>query len=349
MNTRLTFTIRPRPDVRVSVLILAATLFACASGATASNNAGSHDRDLTANSEFNGLCVVFATGYRKDPTSGRQKPTFGRDTGTCNGKRKPFVLSVTHESPKNNHIGAANYANDIDSYMADFDYGQDVGQWIKFDVHDADSSPTVTLGLDTVDYKKINVTGWPLQYGHLFLGFGDSSFSGTVADSVSVEFDVRIQTALIKSALYKGYSGQRIIVGVEALWPEAPPRANSVHFMEVDLVQADGYTESYGDPARPLCNDAAYDRCYYDPQGRYSEGREVRLSKVLHVPPPALNGEQWVHVTIPLSQIIRGLHWVSPPKDWSAAKLTGLYFAIESEGATQTLVQFRRYRSYAAH
>ncbi len=352
MFTRASYGIGRRSEASVGVLFLTATLLACASGAAASDTAAGpskHGPDLSANSDFKGLCVVFATGYQKDSTTGRLKPTFGDNTGTCDGTRKPFVLSVTHESPKNNHIGAANYRSDIDSYMADFDYAQDVGKWIKLGVSDTDGTPVVGLALDTVNFRKTNVTGWPLQYGHLFVGFGDSSFGGTVADSVNVEFDVRIRAAEIRKDLYAGYSGQRVIVGVEASWGEAPPRENSVHFMEIDLVQAAGYTESYGDPARPLCKDATYDRCYYDPQGRYSEGREVRFSNELHLPPPPLNSDGWVHVKIPLSEIVRRLHWVSPPKDWSAAKLTGLYFAIESEGATRTFVEIRRYRSYAEH
>lgn len=346
MDAKSASTMNRRSEASLSVLLFAA-LVAGATGAAATDNASGQERSVTANSDFNGLCVKFATGYQEDSATKRLKPTFGHDTGTCDGKRKPFVLSVTHESPKNNHIGAANYRRNIDSYMADFDYAQDVGKWIKLDLQNVDGTPVVTLGLDTVDVKKADVTGWQLQYGHMFLGFGDSSFGGTVGDSVTVEFDVRIPTYEIKKALYKGYSGQRVIVGVVGLWSEAAPRTNSVHFLEIDLVQADGYSESYGDPARPLCNDIAYDRCYYDPQGSYSEGREVRLSKILHVPSPALNSSSWVHVKLPLSQIIRDLHWVSSPKDWSAAKLTGLYFAIESEGATRTLVEFRRYRSYA--
>jgi hypothetical protein len=346
-------------ESRLGVLFVAATLLVSASGTAGSEpttgldneasqgiNPNDHQRDLTANSDFRDLCVVFATGYSKDSSSGSLRPTFGHNTGTCGGKRKPFVLSVTHESPQNNHIGAANYRSDIGSYMADFDYAQDLGHWITLTLSAPDSTPVVLLGLDTVSFKKTNVTGWPLQYGHLFLGFGDSSFDGTVANPAYVEFDIRIRREEVRKDLYAGYSGQRVVVGVEASWKEAAPRINTVHFMEIDLVQADGYTESYGDPERPLCKDATYDRCYYDPQGRYSEGREVRLSQELRVPSPPAKSDDWTHVKIPLSAIFRSLHWVSPPTDWSTAKLTGLYFAIESEGATRTLVELRRYRSY---
>ena len=335
-------------EQRLGGLIVAATLLATVSSSVvAEEPATRNEHDLTANSDFRDMCVLFATGYSKDASSGKLRPTFGHDTGTCDGKRKAFVVSVTHESPKNNHIGAANYRPEIADYMADFDYAQDLGHWFTFALNAEDGAPVAVLGLDTVNFKKTNVTGWPLQYGHLFVGFNDSSFGGTLGSTSYVEFDIRIRTDEVRKDLYPGYSGQRVLMGVGASWPEAAPRKNTTHFLEIDLIQADGYTESYGEPQRPLCKDAVYDRCFYDPQGVWAEGRELRLSRELHVPPPPVNSDHWMHVKIPLTAIVRKLSWVSPPADWSTAKWTGLYFAIESEGATRTLVELRRYRNYA--
>ncbi|MGC2414660.1 MAG: hypothetical protein WA459_18440 [Stellaceae bacterium] len=271
-------------------------------------------------------------------------PTFGRHQGDCSGKRAPLVVSVTHENAANSHSGAANYDPNNASYMADFDYDADFGRWLKLDL--IGTPPALAMSLDTVNFKKVNVTGWPLRYGHLFFGLNDGTVSTALDKPVSVEFDIRIPVADVRPGLYAGYSGRRVMLGALADWVEAAPRANRSHYFEIDLVQSNGYSQSYGDPIRPLCNDAAYDRCFYAPNGEHAEGREVRYQLQPYGEP--LSGDGWMHIRIPIADAIRALHWVSPPAAWSAATLKGLYLAIESEGATQTSIEIKNYHVEAA-
>src|SRR5262249_14681580 len=141
----------------------------------------------------------------------------------------------------------------------------------------------------------------------------------------------------------EGYSGARVMVGTRIIWAEATPRTNRSHFTEINLLELPGYSASYGDPDRPLCRDLHYDRCFYDPEGQHAEGREFRAVQQLF--PAAAN--EWVHVQIPLSHVIRKLGWVSPPREWHRATLVGLYFGIESTGASRTETRFRNYQVYA--
>jgi len=299
--------------------------------------------DITAYGNLEAICMAFATGYAQQRDGSRLLPVFGRHQGHCADKRGPLVVSVTHENIRNNHNDSANYEPNIVSYMADFLYDADFGRWLAVAV----SGTTLSMSLDTVNFNTVNVTGWPLRYGHLFLGVNDLSVKETLENDIYVEFDIRVRAAEVRPELYNGYSGRRVLLGTFVTWAEEVPRTNRSHFAEIDFIQSDGYTESYGEPVRPFCKDIAYDHCFYDPDGKFAEGREVRFHTHFHEPALQPNNQSWSHIQIPLSETIRRLHWVSPPSDWSAATIEGVYLGIESEGATRTLIEFRNYHVYS--
>lgn len=316
----------------------------CLSASAGFARDGANQAGLTAYPDFAQACLAFTTGYGLAAGDNTPRPpTLGRQRGQCGSQHKPLVFSVTHENSANNHKDSANYDQKIRSYMADYDYDADMGRWVSADLVGNPKAPTLVLALDTVNFRKQNVTGWPLQYGHLFAGINDLSVSAPLAQPITVEFDLRI-SADVKPRLYKGYSGQRILLGALADWAEAPPRSNRAHFIEFDFSQAAGYSQSYGDPVRPLCQDIAYDRCFYDVDGKYAEGRELSFAAQPYA--TRLKKRGWTHIRIPLSQAIQALHWVSPPKTWDEAALKGLYLAIESEGATRTKLEIKGYRVY---
>jgi hypothetical protein len=116
--------------------------------------------------------------------------------------------------------------------------------------------------------------------------------------------------------------------------------------MEIDLLQSDKYSASYHDPERPLCKDISYDRCFYSTDGQYAEGREIAYQVVGGNSSIPVNTSQWVHIKIPVSVILRELHWVSPPGSWDSATMSGLYIGIESKGFTQSAIEVRNYEVY---
>lgn len=245
---------------------------------------------------------------------------------------------------QNSHNGSRNYDARAAAYMSDFDFAKDFGRWVRAGARDDGGAPVLSLGLDTIDFDEANaVTGWPLRYGHLFVGFNDTTASFNLDRNAVVEFDLRIATAAVSDAAKPGYSGRRVVVGALAAWNEAPPRANKAHFLETDLIISDGYSRMYHEKPRPDCNDIDYDRCFYDENGRYAEGREINFQKTLHGPELTPDPQAWTHIRIPISQIYRSLPWVSQPQAWTKVRVTGIYIAIESMGATNTQIEIRNY------
>jgi hypothetical protein len=301
---------------------------------------------LTAYPSFKNVCSTFVVGYQAIGGGARLSPKWGRFFGSCHNVSAPILFGVTHENDKNNHNGSANYDPNIGAYMADLDVEIDPGRWLKAGFAPYENGSVLAMALDTVNYRQINVTGWPLQFGHLFLGANDLSVKATLDKSVFVDFDIRILKEEVALNPF-GYSGHRIMAGAQLLWDETVPRTNKTHFLEIDLIQSDGYSESYGDPKRPLCRDAIYDRCFYSDNGQYAEGREVSYESFLKQVPIPTNTDRWVQVHIPLSEICKKLNWVSRAGSWSAVKLNGLYIGIESEGATQATFEMRNYQVYA--
>ena len=301
---------------------------------------------LTAYAKFENACIDVADGYEKLPGQGEKLfPVFKTYQGACGaGKNsKPLVFGVTHENDHNNHNGAANYNQNVSSYMGDFDPKTDLGQWLDLQLVSKSTPPSVKLKLDTADFQKTNVTGWPIQFGHMFIGLNDGTVATSLDKPVYVEFEIKIETKPVSQRA--GYSGRRVMLGALASWDEAPPRTNRQHFLEVDLVQSEGYSASYNEQLKPLCRDVPYDRCFYS-NGPYAEGREIRYETVLREPHVPDTTKGWVRIRIPLSDLFRRLKWVSPPSDWTKAQLTGLYVGVESTGETATQIEVQNYEVY---
>jgi hypothetical protein len=297
-------------------------------------------RELTSYPAFEKACLGFTTGYQALAGSSKLIPTLGHLEGDCGG-RKPLTVSVTHENDHNNHNGSTNFNKNIGGYVADFDYTADHGKWLY--IHVDDSVPKqLRMRLDTLHFKKINVTGWPLQFGHLFVGVSDLTVNSTLGESVSVEFDLAVTTEPANESKGATFSGRRIILGALGIWPESPPRTNTSHFLEVDLLQTPGYSDSYHQRKYPLCADVPYDRCFYG-DGRFAEGREVSYQTVLSGPLISDNTKDWTHVRVDLSDLFKQLRWVSPPNSWDKAELRAIYIGIESTGSTSTQALIRNY------
>jgi hypothetical protein len=308
----------------------------------------SEKTELTAYPDFENACVGVINGYAHRPDTGSPaKPKLGHYIGNCIDNRSPLVLGVTQENPRNNHDGAANNARDMSSYVADFDYDADFGRWLNLELLSDESGPILSMELNDLDFNTTNITGWPLQFGHMFMGVTDSSVATAVDKPVYVEFDVRVKTRPTPSRSKAGYSGRRVVLGALVKWQEQAPRSNISHFLEVDILQSRGYSESYREPDRPLCHDAPYDRCFYS-TGSYAEGREVGYQRMLGGRGVIDNDEHWTHIRIPLADLIYRLRWVAPPSGWDEARLSALYFGIESQGAVRTRAEFRRYHVYTS-
>jgi hypothetical protein len=299
-------------------------------------------KSLTLYPNLRQACVAFVTGYRQPATGNKLVPTLGSFRGECADRKKPFVVGVTQENARNNHNGSANYNPNISSYMSDFD-PDDIGSWLDLELFNSDTPPRVLLRLDTATFQKINVTGWPLQYGHMFLGLSDPTVLAPLDSDVTIEFELKIHDGGVsKTPSSVSYNGRRVLVGASGNWPESAPRTNSTHYLEINVDQTTGFSDSYSEPRYPLCQDITYDRCFYG-DGQFPEGREISYQSILNGAPLT---EDWTHIKIDLARTFRRLRWVSPPTDWSVAKLNGLYIGIEATGATNTTVELRNYNVY---
>jgi hypothetical protein len=279
----------------------------------------------------------------------------------------PLVFGVSHESPANGHTGAANYSATRAVYMNDYSQS-DIGTWLNNGFYPVTTGNSFGLALDTLNYQSVeSQTGWPIQYGHLFYGLVDTSVASKLNNSVYIEFDIRIRGDEIGSPISQnvigapappvafaslfanGFSGHHITVGADAIWQEQNGRTNQDHFLEVTISDPNSYYTSYADPTSsdPHCTDAVYDRCFFDTAGTYAEGKYVSYSRYLKNPVLPLNTDNWTHVKIPFSDVLKGLNWVSPPTDWSRAHLSGLYIAIESMGATREWFEVKNYQVYS--
>ncbi len=152
------------------------------------------------------------------------------------------------------------------------------------------------------------------------------------------------------SEILQGYplsvSGHRIMIGFLLDWPEVYPRCNRAHFFEVDLFYSELY--NFNETIDPTyCNDIVYDRCFFDQNGVYAEGRFVNSEAVFGMPPLPLNSDSMTHVIIPVSAFARNLSWVQPPvQGWETATIKGAYIGIESMGITRLWIQATNYQLY---
>lgn len=295
---------------------------------------------ITAYPNFTNLCYAFVTDY----VNGNN--VLGQYANTCTetAKNSPLLYSVTHEV-NGGHIGATNYSPTRGVYMNDYDYATDYNQWMRSNFYPSADGTIFGMALDTLNFSKTNVTGWPLQTGNLFFGLNDISTAHanvTLDKDIVIEFDMRIRGDNIGSS--ETLAGHRIMLGSLLDWPEQQSRTNRAHFFEVNLTYTPGYSAIYHDPDLSLCHDTAYDRCAYDPYGTWSENRYVSYAKVTGSSPNFVM-DQWVHVRIPLSYA-KSLGWVSKPSSWSDAKLAGIYLGIESTGATRYWLEVKNYQVY---
>jgi hypothetical protein len=342
----------PLSSVLTALSIAAAILATCAAGLADDprSNPGvatdppHRDQPLTAYPAFLEACIAFVTGYRRQTDENAAPvPTLGRFKGDCARKTKPLVLGVTHENARNNHLGAANFDPQISSYMADFDYDADFGQWIDLQIIGSEKPPRILLSLDTANHHKNNVTGWPLQYGHMFVGINDQTAVSSLSVPVLLDFDIRVHDGDVKKIdRQPGLNGRRILVGALGRWQEAPPRTNRTHFLEVNLDQTPNFSTSYNQVPYPVCHDVTYDRCFYG-DGRFAEGRTVSYQAILRGLPIEHGTAEWTHISIDIGELFRRLTWVSPPAEWDSARLDGIYLAIESTGAANTTIELRNY------
>ena len=202
---------------------------------------------VTSYPDFVQLCTAFVVGHAAPSHGDSQSlPVLGRFSGDCSQHKKPLLFSFSHENAKNSHIGAANYKPEIHSYMSDFDLDKDRGRWLDFKVSGEGAERQIALAIDFIHYQDTDLTGWPLRYGHLFVGANDLSAVAILEQNVRVEFDIRVPIALLRSQLTKDYSGVRVLIGAVAQWTERPPRINRDHFFEIDLMQTNGYNEFTG-------------------------------------------------------------------------------------------------------
>jgi hypothetical protein len=333
--------------VRLRLALIAYGLALCSpSYATETPDAESsvrHTRErisLTAYPGFSEACAAFVDGYLpKAGDASQLVPRLDHFIGNCRNRKTPLVVGVTHENTKNNHTGAANNLPNISSHMSDFKYGFDFGRWLDLKILDVDSSSVLLLRLDTKNFRQLNVTGWPLQYGHLFVGVTDQSVVASLDKNIIVELDVRIHDEPLNTK--NEFNGRRVLIGALGKWDEAAPRKNQTHFLEINLNETDGFPASYNEQKYPLCNDFVYDRCFYS-DGRFAEGREISYNQ-LAGSSILQDTQDWLHIRLDVSQLFRRLRWVSPPPSWAAAKIEAMYLAVESTGATATTVEFRNY------
>lgn len=293
------------------------------------------------------FCISPAIGTEAASAGdGRLYPRWGPEFGIdCDKRTPPLRLGVTHENAQNSHAGAKNDNPNVVAYMADFDFDRDFGRWVRAGVRREDGENVFTLGLDTINYNEVNrKTGWPLRYGHLFVGLNDVTAIFALNSNVKVEFDLRIAKKSVAGVPGLAYSGRRVFFGAVASWDEAPPRTNKSHHFEANLLISHGYSLTYNEKSRPDCHGVGYDRCFYDEKGRYAEGREVSYQRMFHRPDLPSDPSAWTHVSIPIAASYRSLLWASRPQDWAKAKVTGIYFGLESVGATNTEIEIKNYR-----
>jgi hypothetical protein len=333
------------PRCRISNLHLAlAILLAFTGGGYRQLTAAA---ELTSIGKAGAVCMTIAAGLdRHSHEDPRLYPKWAGLYGeNCSSLSSALKLSVTHENSENTHKGSRNYDPNVVAYMADFDSERDFGRWLRAGIRRESNESIVSLGLDTLTFDEVNtITGWPLRFGHLFVGLNDGTVSFDLDRDAAVDFDIRVMATAASGTSPPAYSGRRVVVGAVARWNEAPPRANTAHFLEADLMISDGYTRSYNEKSRRGCDDRDYDRCFYDEGGRYAEGREISLQKILNGPKLASDSQTWTHIHIPIGATYRLLPWISKPNSWASAKVTGMYIGIESTGATNTQIEIKNYR-----
>ncbi len=301
---------------------------------------------MTNNSDFLKSCIAYVDGYASQGNNEELKQIFKRKFGHCErSDANILALGVTHENERNNHQGSKNFDPKIQSYMADFDPTQDFDKFLTVDLQDVDGGSTLKIGINTIDFDKINVTGWPLHFGHIFVGISDPSVSGTINSDIIISFEAKVRDTVKPSQSRNNlmYSGRRILLGALLRWVEAEGRTNKSHFLEFNIDQSSNYNLSYKEKVGEFCKDRVYDRCFYDKSGHYAEGRFVSLSSADENLSGNMGDGNWHSISINLSSVARSLLWASSPASWSDAHVSALYFGVEATGHINTVLEIRKY------
>lgn len=289
------------------------------------------------------MCHQWVTGNDE-----KGVPTWGPLIGNCSSQQVPILMSVTHENDCNTHLPCKgypvdwNYRDYISSYMSDY-YPNDIGKWLKYSALQDKNGNSIEMALDTINYRDyITPTGRPVSNGYLFFGLAGLHLNNSVTlqDDVWIEFDYRI---IMSQQSDPQKSGHRLTLGVSLDWAEAN-RTNRSHFFEINLFKTPGFHSEHFNAN--LCpKDASYDHCFYDPGGRWAEGKYVSSELGLGFSTPTADN-QWRSVRINIFQLIRKFQWFHPPSDWSQAKTHGFYLGIESRNSTHLYIGLRNMNLY---
>lgn len=304
------------------------------------------DKDLNAvdlRATNSGLCHQWTAGNDSEG-----KLIKGPLLGNCLPNQTPYLFSVTHENECNHHFACngypidKNYRENVRSYMSDY-YPNDIGSWLKYSASGDRKTNSIQLALDTINFANFTTpTGRPVSNGYLFYGLADLSLNNVVNlnDDVWIEFDYRIiqseQTDPIKSA-------NRLTLGMSLHWNEVN-RENKSHFFEINLYKTPGFHAAHFNPN--LCpKDSTYDHCFYDPNGKWAEGKYVSSLIGLGIPEHGPDG-QWRAVRVNIFKLIKQFQWFHPPHDLSQAFTSGLYIGLEMQGRSHLYVALRNLRFY---
>ena len=318
--------------------------------ATVAFSAAAHqspELPITAYPGFSNPCFAYATGWGAIPA---QSPAIGALVGPCSDSPGLILFSVTQEDDFGNHDRSANFEPNQSIYMADYLFPQMLGTTLN--MHGGDGQVLVSLDT-TANPRQLNpVTGWPVGFGHTFVGANDITTppTATLDKSIHLKFRVQVPRAVVGENR-SGFSGFRILVGAEVEWPEGlnpngSRRANRSHFIEFVLGDIPGYARTlHGQEGSPGCTDAIYYSCFFDQQGRSPEGRYV-TSAYLGLSPLPLGTDAITAIAIPFSETVRSLAWISPPIDWRLARIGGFYLAVEGTGQVAVTAVFSDWRPF---
>lgn len=277
-------------------------------------------------------------------------PTWGGLRGQCEQEANALLFSVTHENECNTHMACRGYPKDLNyrdnilAYMADYNPGH-IGTWLNYSAAGNQSDNQIELAIDTVSYGNIiNVTGRPVSNGYLFFGFSELGLNNLVdlGDELIVDFEYRINMSGLDSMRK---SGTRMMLGTSLRWDE-PNRSNKSHFFEINLFKTEGYHSLHFDPNQ-CTKDRPYDHCFYDPKGRWAEGKYVSTQTALYFPAPIFADNTWRRVQVDVLKQIRSYQWRHAPANWSNGRLDGIYVGIESRDRSHLYASVRNFRTSA--
>ncbi len=288
------------------------------------------------------LCHRWVDGNDKNGV-----PTWAPLRGECKSASDSILFSVTHENECNTHMACKGYPNDINyrdnilAYMADYN-SKDIGSWLKYSALGDKTNNLIQMSIDTINYANlINKTGRPVSDGYMFFGFQELGYNSlaNLSDELIIEFDYKVHLSELGSA---NKSGNRLMLGAALSWDE-PARSNKAHYFEINLFKTQGYHDAHFDPNQ-CTKDASYDHCYYDPNGKWAEGKYVSAANALGISAPAGGENQWHRVQVDLFKLAKGYDWHHEPKDWKLGRIDGIYLGIETRDKSHIWTSLRNFK-----